>query len=250
MTGARRQSRHFARAPPLSSILKALKKLDKEPAAGIEIGSLATTLDITKIFKKPRKDRWSWRRVYPVLQVLIIGAGVSLLGLYLLHNQARQPDVPGQNIDIAAEEGTIRDTRASGVAVQALSVQEQPVPGSGLQTGTTMAESGRPDTDRPRRQAETNNPASRIENTPTVDVSPAGLPPAEPSLLLPRLDYSILRLQAVTWAVDPQDRFALVDDTILRKGDSIKGFVVDSIQEDHIVVGKGGEEWRVEFRLR
>jgi type II secretory pathway component PulC len=67
---------------------------------------------------------------------------------------------------------------------------------------------------------------------------------------LPRLDYTVLRLQAVTWAVDPQDRFALVDNTILRKGESVKGFVIDSIHEEHVVVRKGSEKWRLEFRLR
>jgi hypothetical protein len=233
----------------LSSILKALKKLDKEPAAGVEIGSQATTFDIVKILKKPRKGRRSLPSIYPLVQVLILGVGVLLFALYVLHNQARQPDIPGRDIDIAAEEGTTREMSAPAATVQARSPKVEPVLVPDPQTNVTRAESGRPDTDRSRRQVETGNPGTRIEITSAVDDAPTGLPPAEP-LLLPRLDYSIMRLQAVTWAVDPEDRFALIDDTILRKGDSIKGYVVDSIEEDHIVVGKGGEEWRVEFRLR
>ena len=59
-----------------------------------------------------------------------------------------------------------------------------------------------------------------------------------------------MHLQAITWGVRPQDRFALVNNTIIRPGESISGFVIDSIYEDYIVVSKGDERWRVEFRLR
>ena len=235
----------------MSSILKALKKLDKEPTPGIEVGSLATTLDPTKIFKKSPKDRRPFRSVYLVLQVLIITAGVILFGRYLLDNeQAEQPGLPGQDIDIIKEENATRNSGAHGVSVRTLPMKGESVPGSGPSAHITTTESGRNDTDRTREEAEINNSATRVEINPAINVPPVGVTTAVSPPLLPRLDYSILRLQAVTWAVDPQDRFALIDDVILRKGDSIKGFVVDSIQEDHIVVGKGGEKWRVEFRLR
>jgi len=225
--------------------------LDKEPTPGVETGSQVTTFDPTKIFKKSPKDRRALRGVFLVVLVLIITAGVSLFGRYLLGNkQARQSGVPGRVIDIVKEEQATRNIGAPNASVKALSMQGKPIPDAGPQTNKMMTESGPNDTDGTREQAETNNYATRIDITPAVDAPPVGLTTAEPSPLLPRLDSSLLRLQAVTWAVDPRERFALIDDTILRKGDSIKDFVVDSIQEDHIVVEKGGEKWRVEFRLR
>jgi hypothetical protein len=143
----------------------------------------------------------------------------------------------------------------------------------GRQDGTKVAVSGTVDQGRTRHQAgtsvgrgpaatnkpdETGNGITRIEIAPAADVhkniestAKAGdEQQRQERSELPRLDYSVLRLQAVTWAVDPQDRFALVDNAILRKGESVKDFVVDSIHEDHIVVRKGSEKWRVEFRLR
>jgi hypothetical protein len=143
----------------------------------------------------------------------------------------------------------------------------------GRQDGKKVAVSGTVDQGRTRPQAgtsagkeqapkkttdETGNGVTSIEIAPAADVSKnigstakAGdEQQRQERLKLPRLDYSVLRLQAVTWAVDPQDRFALVDNAILRKGESVKGFVVDSIHEGHIVVRKGSEKWRVEFRLR
>lgn len=250
----------------MSAILKALKKLEKEPARGVRIRSLATTMDPTKVFKKPRKDRRVLRVVYLVVQVLILGGGVSLFGLYLLHNQARHPGAPGRDNNIVEEGTATLTTTKHDVTTQKLPLKESPVSGpDDRQTGIIMSESGLTDTDgnqeqtgiikkkgmaAPATEDEAGKPATRIEIMPAGDVSQTGPTTAEPSALLPRLDYSILRLQAITWAVDPQDRFALVDDTILRKGESIKGFEVDSIQEDHIVVGKGGEKWRVEFRFR
>ena len=224
--------------------------MEKEPAAEVELGSLPTTLNTAKIFKKPRKDRRSLRIVSLMIQGLLIASGVSLFWLYLFHNQAGSPGVPARNVDIAGEETATRSTRAHGISARSLALRERPVPGPGLQTNTMTIKSGGTDKDRPQKHDETNKSATRIEITSAGDVHPTELTKAEPSLVLPKLDYSILRLQAVTWAVAPQDRFALVDGTILRKGDSIKGFVVDSIQEDHIVVGKDGEQWRVEFRLR
>ena len=234
----------------MSSILKALKKLEKEPAAEVELGALPTALNTAEIFKKPLKERRLLGIVSLMIQVLLIASGASLFVLYLFHNQLGSPSIPVRNIDFAGEETATRSTSAHGVSVRSIALRERPVPASGLQTNATTIKSGRPDKDIPQGHAETNNSVTRIEITPAGDVLPTELTKAEPPLLLPRLDFSILRLQAVTWAVDPQDRFALVDGTILRKGDSIKGFAVDSIQEDHIVVGKGGEQWRVEFRLR
>jgi len=102
------------------------------------------------------------------------------------------------------------------------------------------------------------NSVTRIEIAPAADVHKNIVPTAkvgderqrQERTKLPRLDNSVLRLQAVTWAVDQQDRFVLIDNAILRKGETVKGFVVDSIHEDHVVVRKGSERWRVEFRLR
>jgi len=189
------------------------------------------------------------RIIYLVALVLIIGGGTSLFGLYLLHNQAQQLGVLEQGIEVVEEEATLNTSQHS-VSVLPLPLEEESIPVSGPQATIPMAAAGSPAMDIPRKQDETNTPATRIEITPAVDVLQASPITAATSPILPVLDHSILRLQAVTWAPVPHNRFALVGDTILRKGESIKGFVIDSIEEDHLVVGKGGQKWRVEFMLR
>lgn len=77
-----------------------------------------------------------------------------------------------------------------------------------------------------------------------------GSAPAKERFSIRRLDDSILRLQAITWARSIEDRFALINDQIVRVGEPIGEFSVADIDEDHIIVQKGNERWRLEFRLR
>jgi hypothetical protein len=240
----------------LSSILNALKKLDREPAEKVEIRPLAQTLDTAKIIRKHRDKRWSLRIMYLVGLVLIIGAGGMLFSHLLLNKPASEKNVPASG---KAGDKTVSQNMLDHDAGKPGGLEKK-VPLAVDQTGPPH----RAVTSVVKEQAlaaksdDSANSVTRIEIAPAADVHKNIVPTAkvgderqrQERTELPRLDYSVLRLQAVTWAVDPQDRFVLVDNAILRKGETVKGFVVDSIHEDHVVVRKGSERWRVEFRLR
>jgi hypothetical protein len=256
----------------LSSILKALKKLDREPAEKVEIRPLAQTLDTAKVISRPPEKRRSLRIIYLVALVLIIGTGGMLFRDLLFYNPASEQKVPASG---KAGDKTVTPNVPDQDVVRPVGLEKQKplADDPGLQDGKELAVPGAVDQGRAlhqagvlvgKEQASTKKPdkigkgITRVEIIPAADVhknigstvKAENEQQRQERPKLPRLDYSVLRLQAVTWAVDPQDRFALVDNAILRKGGSVKGFVVDSIHEDHVVVRKGSEKWRVEFRLR
>ena len=240
----------------MSSILNALKKLDRKPAEKVEIRPLAQTLDTAKVIGRPRQDQRSPRRLYVVALVLTIAAGGMAIRYFSVQKPAPEINVPvSENAGVGTAAPNRVDHGASkpgGLGKKApVAVDRGGTPPRAVTSvGRGQAPTATPD--------DSGNVVTRIEIAPAVDVHENIAPPAKTGderqrregRKPPRLDYSVLRLQAVTWAVDPRDRFALVDNTILRKGESVKGYVVDSIHEDHVVVRKGSEKWRVEFRLR
>jgi hypothetical protein len=65
-----------------------------------------------------------------------------------------------------------------------------------------------------------------------------------------RLDESKLKLQAIAWSKNAAQRIAVINDHIVREGESVEGFFVTQIRQDDIIVNDGTESWRVEFRLK
>ena len=59
-----------------------------------------------------------------------------------------------------------------------------------------------------------------------------------------------LKIQAIVWSSNPEDRMAVVNDKIVRAGGSVDGVVVTHIGEDYILVKEGKEEWEVKFQLK
>lgn len=65
-----------------------------------------------------------------------------------------------------------------------------------------------------------------------------------------RLDQSKLQLQAIAWSKDAAQRIAVINDHVVREGESVEGFSVTQIRPDDIIVNDGTESWQVEFRLK
>jgi hypothetical protein len=58
-----------------------------------------------------------------------------------------------------------------------------------------------------------------------------------------------LTLQAIAWDPDARKRFAVINNQIVRQGQSVDGKVVERIAEDEIIVAQGGKRWKIEFRI-
>jgi hypothetical protein len=65
-----------------------------------------------------------------------------------------------------------------------------------------------------------------------------------------RMLDSTLKLQAIAWSEDPSRRMAVINNHIVREGESIDGFSVTRIRQEDVLVNDGTQPWRLEFGLR
>jgi hypothetical protein len=58
-----------------------------------------------------------------------------------------------------------------------------------------------------------------------------------------------LHLQAIAWSSDPGSRIAVINGQVLREGGSVESVLVTHIGKNEVVFKKQGEEWKQLFRL-
>ncbi len=56
-----------------------------------------------------------------------------------------------------------------------------------------------------------------------------------------------LKLQAIAWSSDSKDRIAVVNGRILREGSSIEGVLIIKIDKNDVSFQKGSEQWKQKF---
>jgi len=61
---------------------------------------------------------------------------------------------------------------------------------------------------------------------------------------------SELKLQAISWAPAPGDRLAVINGNIVREGASLEGYVIVKIDKEEVAVRKGSERWKLVFDLK
>jgi general secretion pathway protein B len=67
---------------------------------------------------------------------------------------------------------------------------------------------------------------------------------------IPVLNDPELKLQAITWSRDPQKRIAVINNRILRQGEAVYGYRIDRINQDDVVLSDAGEQWKLLFRIK
>lgn len=79
-------------------------------------------------------------------------------------------------------------------------------------------------------------------------------PPANPAETQTGADVPVLEsgleLQAVSWSTSPANRIAVINGSIVREGGSIGGFSVTRIEQDEVLVRKGLSQWKLVFNLK
>jgi len=61
---------------------------------------------------------------------------------------------------------------------------------------------------------------------------------------------SKLKLQAIAWSDDAARRMAVINNHIVREGETVDGFSITSIRRDDVIVNDGSSSWRLEFSLK
>jgi hypothetical protein len=239
----------------VSTILNALKKLEQEQEQeGHRYGAQRHGADLNTRQVFNRAVRFAWIKSVGI-RWGVIGAVALLVTLGFVYFQinrqengkesAREQEVtsiqqpPAENRTINAS--VPDDSSSDTMPPSEISSKETPELASSEPPKRSEAEPLQPSFD-PDQNAE---PVSREDREPAVSPIPAETfdryPGAQP------LTDGRLKVQAIAWSPDPEDRVAVVNNRIVHKGDAVDGFIVLAVESERLVVRAEGKVWVVFF---
>jgi hypothetical protein len=256
----------------LSSILRALKKLESEPRHRDETQPLDSKF-------VPLADT-SPQRTPKTLIMMIIGGGlvcglVILAGWWLFSEKlgpdpvvpqkiSRQAIEPAEMVPVKKQEAAV--PQSSDVAVEAAQpaadipapppkiADQSPVPAP-VNIVPPPVQAVAKEAVMP--VAEPASPGQEItEQVPADEEAVAGTRGAPEVATraqtpeIPALKDPEIKLQAITWSKDPQRRIVVINNRILRQGDVVLGYRIDTINQDDIVLSEAGKKWELVFRIK
>ena len=271
----------------MSSILKALKKIDETSPAADDGHPWPHPGDARDAITTSIKRRWFIRRV---TTYVLVAACIISLALLLYFRQV--DETPRQHSAAAGKTSQNKQTQVHRVKIG----QANP---AGKETKTTtqnpaskpIASTGDKEPSlgakaaAPVRQAPAAQPAkgSRDSRKPTRSRTPLPkkskkaatkiVPPtSQKTALKPspkpeatkattvsrtrqtpqysRLQNTDMVLQAIAWAPEPAKRIAVINGSIVREGEAIEGFTLMRIRKDDIVLNDGSQTWQLDFGFK
>ncbi len=212
----------------MSSILKALKKLEQEESRD----SKGTPVWPDSVHSARKSIQEKSRRRF-IVAALVLFCCVLIAGFVYLESKKvvqdnATPVSKKSPKPITANITTSKKTSALAVTLEA-GVIEPAVKDADI---ITLQE----DTIIPENQI------TEQEPIPTV---------TEKRDALPEIAFdSRLKIQAIAWALDPSRRFVVINNSIIREGGNIDGITVVSIEDNIIHFNENGKEWRQRFVIR
>jgi len=256
----------------VSSILKALKKLEQETASNTGARSPA--------YAEKRRPHRKKNILVPGLIVLsaciLIGVGI---GLFAQKTIAPQP--PTENLT--------SEQSAATVKIQKPNAPRHKLPGPELPgpepPGPEFSEPEFPAMSPPEQEAITapapefefatpravladNRPGSQPEAPENdflvqSDISVSKPPPGSDDNLAARqpvaqksqapveiLEDPAIELQAISWSADSEKRMAIINGKICREKEHVAGYVIDAINSEDVIVSKGSVSGKLVFKIR
>lgn len=236
----------------MSSILRALKKLEEEGA--VKDSRHGWPQGVAPYVRVDRKA--GSRRLWLVVgllsaALLLVGVGwlfrggdaPAPLGEEMVAEKPLVPAVGEPSVEVVAS--TITDPVAAPVVNVAPRPRETTAPLVEQREGKATRGDVAPPLHEVSKTAELPLPA-------VVDI-PEGRRSVEAvvdSLSLPVLNTPDLQLQAVAWSERPEQRVAVIGNRVVKEGDFVVGYVVVQINQDDIVVRKQGVMNRILFNGR
>ena len=259
----------------MSSILRALKKLENEPrhlegsqhldSKFVALADTGTQRPVSSIF------------------IMVVGGGivcglVILAGWWLFSEKFQSPPAappkiprldsrldespaPSQSLNKApiravAEKKSIETLETQKTAEQV----REPEP-AGLekpafqiigQEDALSAEEQTPEENVPAQEIPSLKTNKQFTQPADKTVAPSDSPQATPvktvEVEIPKLNDPDMKLQAVTWSRAPQKRIAVINNRILREGDMVSGYFINSINQNDVVISRDGGQWKLLFR--
>jgi hypothetical protein len=228
----------------VSSILKALKKVERE-SPRLEVSpTLPQKINTKRALNQRARGTWLFKRALTVVVVLLlVGVGTwFVLGNPELWVDKERPAPPA----------------ASRPAGETQVPPPQPdLKGAAGEPGPGIAREARPKAHvSPAEKAVKAEPLRR--DPPPLAASPAKSPkpPAvESTRQAPEAtsaapgDESRYKLEAIVWSNNAESRFAVINGQIVRAGGAVGGLSVREIGRDHVDVRSAGRDWSMKFTV-
>jgi hypothetical protein len=273
----------------LSSILKALKKLENEyPSSGYDQPWLKEIDEKEAFFDRLKGNLTTYRQKYvicaAVLLAFIVSAAIIFKTGYikktaaplLSEKQRVEAAIPAPSLQSRVQ-APLASTPKGSVHPQLLDDsrienQNLPTARSAKATGQVLS---------PREPAKVLSPVAKTSVVPlrqpvrpqaAIKASKAfssfqpgkdtqtgkevsALNISESSKPAGTVDTKILndenvKLQAISWSENPEKRLAVINNSIVRQGDRVGSYVVKQINKDDILVRQEKEIWLLPFRPR
>ena len=250
----------------MSSILRALKKLESEPQ------HLEKTQGVDHKYISLAGPGHRSSTFRPLL--LFVGGGIAcgmviLAGWWFMYERV-QPDAPP--LQKSSNPASTMDSPITGPQKTVTLKTETHSPAAPVQEQPTSRPSALlTSADDNQTEAVTRGSADTpailipdeipiIETPPVPDEGPVGeiisaaavLPetPAEKELQIPLLSDPDVKLQSISWSEKPSKRLTVISNRIVREGETASGYVIVTINKDDVVLSQNGEQWRINFRTK
>jgi hypothetical protein len=269
----------------LSTILKALKRIDQTSPPPDDLQAWPPKVDTQKTVKARVHKIWLYRKVYLalILTVVLIAAGwLAYSQRHWLASKILPQKTSTKGPIYQAKISPGSDESKGAVPKKASTVKRQKTRSS---AGSAPRPAGVERASRrvPSIQASQKNQKnkrltspgkapfpgtnttskSNISRSPIVDSGKSKQRDTRPAAAAPmkkstprvarsyqRLDDSKLKLQAIAWSKDAAQRLAVINGHIVREGESVDGFLVNQIRQEDVVVNDGSASWQLEFGLK
>lgn len=230
---------------PLSSILKALKKVEVETQDKDSLLAWPAGLDTRATLRRrarvKRMSHYALRLAVAAACVLGIGAGWYFLSgrggeAHKAADVQTAPALPDNSSRMSGAPAAGRgQSRAAAKVLAARRVSREKAIG-------TQTAAGAPAAAKPIRPAAVQRPAvnARAE-------SEAAGPQSAETIPLLSSDQGKLTLQAISWTEHPEGRIAVINGQILKEGAAVEGYTIRRIRPDDVVVRSGTNDWRLVF---
>ena len=239
----------------MSTILNALKRAEQDCPTQGEKNRAALRLNPgTNLNSKQRPGRFFVRFKWPAIALgCIFAAAVIFFSntLYFQPDPSAQKAVPPK-ASMARPDLKVPNLKVSGLKTR----DPGPEPASSKpqpKAAAPRASSKKQLLSKPEGKAVLSPPVKQPvqpdTSQKTIEAAPDNTERPNRPAVMP-LDEGILKLQAISWSMDPLDRIAVINNRVMREGESVQGYRVLTIRQDQVILQHSNQNYALGFKYR